>query len=264
MYSFIKSLALPPASLIILLALAVLAMAVGRRRLGFVMAALGVVTLYLLSTPFGAGRLASLVPSIPPLNEAVLMAQDNKPGAIVILSAGLLPIAPEYKSAADIRGTVDEATLQRLTYGAYLWRRFNIPVLVSGGTTPEAGGSLAFYMKESLEQSFGVPVTWVEERSRNTLENANFSAALLHEAGIKRVVLVTHAIHMPRAVRFFSLAGFDVVPAPTVYIPRARRFPVAFVPKQSAFQDSYTAIYEVLGTAWYRASKDDFTAPAGP
>lgn len=262
MYNFIKSLALPPASLIILFALAVLALAAGRRRLGLALAALALVTLYLLSTPFGAGRLASLVQVISPLNEDALAPQDDRPGAIVILSAGLLPIAPEYKSASDIRGTVDEATLQRLTYGAYLWRRFNIPVLVSGGNTPEARGSLAFYMKESLEQSFGVPVAWVEEKSRNTMENANFSAALLHDDGIKRIVLVTHAIHMPRAIRFFSLAGFDVVPAPTVYIPRARRFPVAFVPKQSAFQDSYTAIYELLGTVWYRASKDDFAEAA--
>jgi uncharacterized SAM-binding protein YcdF (DUF218 family) len=250
--------------LIILFALAVLALAAGRRRLGFGLAALGLVMLYLLSTPLGAGRLASLVQVTPPLNEEILIAGDNKPGAIVILSAGLLPIAPEFKSAPNVRGTVDEATLQRLTYGAYLWRRFNIPVLVSGGNTSEARGSLAFYMKESLEQSFGVPVTWTEDRSRNTMENANFSADILHGAGIKRIVLVTHAIHMPRAIRFFSLAGFDVVPAPTVYIPRARRFPVAFIPKQSAFEDSYTAIYELLGTAWYRASKDDFAEAPAP
>lgn len=264
MYNFLKSLALPPASLIILFALAVLALAAGRRRLGFMLAGVSLVAFYLLSTPYGAGRLASFVQGVRPLQEDLLVAEENKPGAIVILSAGLLPIAPEYKSASDIRGTVDEITLQRLTYGAYLWRRFNIPVLVSGGNTPEARGSLAFYMKESLEQSFGVPVTWVEGNSRNTMENANFSAAILHEAGIRRIVLVTHANHMPRAMRFFSLAGFDVVPAPTVYIARASRFPVAFVPKQSAFQDSYSAIYEILGTAWYRASKGDFVASPAP
>jgi uncharacterized SAM-binding protein YcdF (DUF218 family) len=210
----------------------------------------------MLSTPYGAGRLASWVQATAPLDKQSL--EDSPAEAIVILSAGLLPYAPEYAADGMYGTAVDAATLQRLSYGAYLWRRFNIPVLVSGGSAPDAPRSLAFYMKETLEQNFGIPVMWTEERSRNTLENAKFSAEILREAGVKRVLLVTHAAHLPRAARFFSLAGLDVMLAPTVFTPPARRFPYAFRPKMSAFEDSTFAIYELLGTAWYRIVKDDF------
>ena len=54
-------------------------------------------------------------------------------------------------------------------------------------------------MKQVLEREFQVPVTWVEETSRNTLENARGSFQVLGAAGIRRVYLVTHAWHMPRA-----------------------------------------------------------------
>jgi uncharacterized SAM-binding protein YcdF (DUF218 family) len=262
MYDVIKALILPPASFIVLMAVGIAALAFNWRRTGLLITAFSVTALYLASTPYGAGRLASLVQLASPLDEGAVA--ENPPGAIVILSAGLLPYAPEYGLESERAVTVDAATLQRLAYGAYLWRRFNLPVLVSGGDAPDAPRPLAVYMKETLEQNFGVPVMWMEGKSRNTLENADFSAAILRDAGIKRVLLVTHAVHMPRAVRFFTLAGLDALPAPTTFIPPARRFPYAFRPKMSALEDSTFAIYEVLGTAWYRAVKDDFAPEAAP
>jgi uncharacterized SAM-binding protein YcdF (DUF218 family) len=57
----------------------------------------------------------------------------------------------------------------------------------------------------------------LEAASRNTHENAIFSARLLKPQAGQRWLLVTSATHMPRAVGCFRKAGFDVVAWPVDY-----------------------------------------------
>jgi uncharacterized SAM-binding protein YcdF (DUF218 family) len=54
-----------------------------------------------------------------------------------------------------------------------------------------------------------------EDRSLNTYENAVYSAEILREMDIHRVLLVTSAMHMPRSVGLFQHQGIEVIPAPT-------------------------------------------------
>ena len=54
----------------------------------------------------------------------------------------------------------------------------------------------------------------MERRSRNTLENAEFSKALVAPKDGERWLLVTSAFHMPRSVGLFRKAGFAVEPYP--------------------------------------------------
>lgn len=244
LYDVVKALALPPGSLLVILFLGILLLAVGWRRLGFLVTALGVFAFYLLATPMVASRLGNAAQTTAPLTQEQFLASDAQ--AIVVLAAGLWPYAPEYAS-----GTVDEVTLQRLAYTAYLWRRHNLPILVSGGTSREGAGSLAQLMKKFLEESFGVPVEWAEDKSADTYENAQFSAETLRKAEISRIILVTHASHMPRAAELFRTVGLTVTPAPTAFASPANSFTGRFLPRQSALSTSYTAIYELLGNVWY-------------
>ena len=57
----------------------------------------------------------------------------------------------------------------------------------------------------------------LENRSRNTHENAAFTAALVHPKPGERWLLVTSAWHMPRAVGCFRQAGFTVEAFPVDY-----------------------------------------------
>jgi uncharacterized SAM-binding protein YcdF (DUF218 family) len=57
----------------------------------------------------------------------------------------------------------------------------------------------------------------VEERSRNTHENAVFARELLRPKAGERFLLVTSAAHMPRAIGVFRKVGFDVVAYPVDY-----------------------------------------------
>jgi len=66
----------------------------------------------------------------------------------------------------------------------------------------------------------GIPedALWKESDSRNTFEDALYSAKILKEKGISRIILVTSALHMPRSVGLFEKQGLEVVPAPTDFI----------------------------------------------
>lgn len=93
---------------------------------------------------------------------------------------------------------------------------------------------------------------WREGDSMDTADNARFSAALLHPKGIRRIVLVTQAFHMPRARRLFEAAGFDVIPAPTELASRQQhpRNLLDWLPRPRAVMDSYYALHEWLGLLW--------------
>lgn len=91
-------------------------------------------------------------------------------------------------------------------------------ILVSGGngTLDPRQYSEGVWAKNQLLQ-FGVPdsAILVEAKSRNTLENARFSAELLKQSGLKPpYMLVTSGFHMRRALMIFKRAGVEVTPYP--------------------------------------------------
>ena len=106
-------------------------------------------------------------------------------------------------------------------------------------------------MRQVLEQEFHTPVKWTEDDSDNTFENARYSYRMLQKNNIKRIYLVTHAWHMPRAVRAFEAAGFAVTPAPTAYTTRYNIDLLAFIPNAGALKDSQIFFHEVIGILWY-------------
>ena len=107
----------------------------------------------------------------------------------------------------------------RLLYAARLYRRDVAPrILLSGGSGRMAGkpGSTDAENMANVLSDIGIPreVLILEATSRNTRENAVETWSILNEQGIKRIVLVTSASHMPRAESVFRAVGFDVIPAP--------------------------------------------------
>ena len=231
---------LPPANSLLLLGVAGL---YRRRRWAFGLAAFATALLVLQSLPLVAGALmASLEARAGPVIENADGAR-----AIVVLGSGLELDQPEYGG-----DTAGERTLVRVRYGALLARRFGLPVLVTGGRPQDATRTEAAVMAEILAREFAVKVRWQEGESRKTAENASRSAVILRDAGIRRVVLVTQAFHMPRAVRLFRTAGLEVVPAPTQFKTSGRLpfGPLDLLPQSKALRNSYYALHEWLGIAW--------------
>lgn len=242
--NLISAFLLPPLSLLALLLLGIVLLhryPKVARRLIIVIFAL----LWLASTPYIAeGALHLLEAQTSPLE-----SRSPAAAAIVILGGGSYFHAPEYAG----QDTVNEATLLRLRYGARLHRTFKLPILVTGGKPLGNSTSEAQQMRATLEQDFRVQVQWTEDASDNTFENARNSFQTLQKAGIKKIYLVTHAWHMPRAADVFRRAGFEVTEAPTAFTTRYQTDLLAFIPRAEALRDSKIFVHEAIGMLWYQA-----------
>lgn len=235
------ALILPPLGPWLLCALGLLIMHTASRRwrrAGCVIAWSGLLLSLALATPAVVGPLLARIEPLAPISaEALQQAQ-----AIVVLGGGRRAQSPEYGGA----DSVGPWTLERLRYAARLARRSGLPVLVSGGA-PGGGLPEAVLMRETLEQDFGVAVRWWEDRSRNTAENARFSAAMLKADGIERIALVTHAAHMPRAVAEFRAQGLSVAAAPTAWMGGGQHGWLSLLPGPASAHAGWFALHELLG-----------------
>lgn len=193
-----------------------LSLAWGRRlKLGLVFCAFGAIWLWAISTPLVANALVRRLERQYP---AVLAEQLPEADAIVVLGGALSGASPPDRPTFDFGSAAD-----RVWFTAALYRAGKAPwVLVSGGNQPgDAGMQVEAEAIRSVLIRLGVPdsAIRVEGLSRNTSENANESLKLIRAIGAKRVLLVTSAMHMSRALRSFQIAlrdsGIAVLPAST-------------------------------------------------
>lgn len=233
---FLRELMLPPGGLLLIGIVGVFLMR-RHRRIGTLLCAVSLGSLWLLATPWVSdtlGRAAEGYPAIPPSR---LAAAEGGAGAIVVLGGGFRREAPELggvdapSTAADLR-LIEAARAARATH---------LPVLVTGSHREAV--AMARFMSDTLE----VPVRWVEDQSRTTRENAEFSARILKPLGIDRVMLVTSGTHMIRAVGDFRRAGLGVIPVPAGMTTRDQPGVLAFIPSAEALARSQTALYEWAG-----------------
>ena len=236
---FTSAFLLPPLSLIIL-GTSGLFLLNRNLRLGKWLIGIMLFLLCILSMPFSADRLISQFEHYP----APDFSQHPTVEAIVILGAGSYFDAPEYGG-----DTVSRYALERLRYGARIYRATHLPIVVTGGN-PAGGSPEALLMRDALTQDFAVPVRWVEPGSDTTWQNARNSRTLL-PANIKTVYLVTHAWHLPRAIYAFKQAGFKVIPAGTSYNHARHTSLLDFIPQPRGLTNSYFAIHEAIGLIWY-------------
>lgn len=226
------------------MALALLLLVVGLRRLGIATLLATGLCLYLLATPLVSARLLSALEPDGPLAGA---QGGERPQAIVVLSANLRRYAPEFGGE-----TAGDLTLERMRYGAHLQRTTGLPLLVTGGRLGRSNRPIARLMAEAYAADYGIAVRWIEDSAGNTYENAAYSRDILEAEGIDSIHLVTHAWHMPRAIASFEHVGFKVVPAPTGFTKVSRSIMlVDLVPRSKALNASAYAFHEAIGRFWY-------------
>jgi uncharacterized SAM-binding protein YcdF (DUF218 family) len=217
----------------LLLGIAGLLLLSRRPRLARSLLALALGSLWLLSTPVIADAITRLAERYPALD----LSQIGDAQAIVILGGGgVRDFAPEYRAPAAAPEMLD-----RLSYGAYVARRTNLPILVTGH------GIEAAAMRATLRQNFDLDPRWVDDQAYDTFENARNAASLLKRDGIDRVILITRASHMSRSVQEFTAAGVPVLPAPIGLFSEHSQGALAYVPSAYALLRSYESIYELIG-----------------
>ncbi|HAH31750.1 MAG TPA: hypothetical protein DCL44_05490 [Elusimicrobia bacterium] len=173
---------------------------------------------------------------------------DLKADALVVLCGGVYENIPAVSAGERLK----PSALARLSAAAAVYRKTRLPILVSGGSPfskdPEAAvGKL--YLVES-----GVPpeAVFTEESSRDTRENSLFSKKICDEKGYKKILLLTSAYHMRRAVFLFKKAGFaQIVPLPVARESGAERkyYFKDYLPGSGGLGK---ALNEWFGLAFYR------------
>lgn len=242
-YSLLKELLLPPGLIVVMLMAALLLV---QGRLGRLLI-LGALSLLLLMTlPAGSELLIAPLEPYPALT--LDQARQSGAQAILVLGAGRITAAQEYGG-----DTLDENSLVRVRYGAYLQRATGLPLYLSGGGMPWETEALADLMAGVLKSEFGIEVAGVENRSRTSWENATYSKEMLERDGIHHVLLVSQAWHLPRAVAACERAGLRVTPAPTRFYHKDLDGSdwTDWMPDARTFTRSYYAIHEHLGQVWY-------------
>jgi len=245
--NILKALLLPPGGLILLLLISLLFI---RGVFGKLLLTLSLVTFYLLSTPIvSTNLLAGLEQHIFVSPEEIVA---SKAEALVVLGGGIYEEGPEY-GGNTIKGT----TLERVRYVAWLHKRTNLPIIVSGGGIDPELPPESKLASQVLKEEFGCKVLATEDKSKNTWENALFTSRVLNTNEINKVALVTHAWHMPRALSAFKQNRVDVIAAPTIFSKGRKSLTDGkledWLPDDKGLSNSYTALHEHVGMAWYRA-----------
>jgi uncharacterized SAM-binding protein YcdF (DUF218 family) len=250
-----------PINLLLICALVGVLLTWGRRaRLGRGIALGALVVLFLAAlSPLGQaldGPLENRFPQPP--------ADMAPPDGIIVLGGAI----NDPVSAARGQTVFDEGG-ERMTQAVILAKRYpQARVIYTGGSGSLTGGppSTEALRARNLMEAMGVPPEQVtiEDKSRNTDENARFTAAILHPEPSQRWLLVTSAFHMPRSMGLFEKAGFHVIAYPVAFRTKSEgdlEFPFDPAWNLRVFQ---TALHEWIGlVAYWMTGRIDHLFP-GP
>jgi uncharacterized SAM-binding protein YcdF (DUF218 family) len=216
-----------------------------RPRLGRGLAISALALLWLLSTPVADLLLLPLEASYPAVETPV------RADAVVVLT-GMV----DAKAARGDQVEMGEAA-DRILAGVELALRNQADyLLIAGGSGDLFDQSISeARILNRFALRFGVPEDRIllDTISRNTHENAVEAKALLQQAGLSNVILVTSAFHMPRSMGCFRKLGLHPQPYPVDFRSRWGAFdPLSWVPSVSNLQRSTTALREYVGLIAYR------------
>ncbi len=175
--------------------------------------------------------------------------------AIVLLGGAMVPDVPPRRHP-EVNASGD-----RVLQAVRLWHMGLAPrLVVTGGAISFVTGydrdEATLYVK-LLTQLFGVPdsVLLRVPDSRNTYEDARYTARLFDSTGLpKEILLVTSAAHMPRSVELFEKQGFVVHAAPANFrVGDTFAFkPYKLLPSEQAMDRTVDALHEYAGLLAYK------------
>ena len=206
----------------------------------------GVIILVVTSSPMVASQLAaSLENQYPP------KPIESSPNAKVIVVLGgviRMPVKPRLE--VELVESSD-----RILHAFRLFQAGKAPtIFISAGNILKIDDreSEAFYISRLLVE-WGIPENVIAKAgySRSTRENAMETHAYLDDSKLldEPVLLVTSAIHMPRAVKTFEKSGINVIPSTTDIIAAGALVPdfINWLPSLGALNIFTKAWHEYLG-----------------
>jgi uncharacterized SAM-binding protein YcdF (DUF218 family) len=155
----------------------------------------------------------------------------------------------------------------RVLYAAQLYHDGAAPFILASGGNVSFRSIQSSSPAEDMQNILlltGVPsdAIWLQPDSENTHDDAVYSAQMLEEKGINEIILVTSAMHMPRAKALFEAQGLTVIPAPVDFTVTEQNWKSTFqpnfgeaiinlLPNSSALGLTTNALKEYLGMLIY-------------
>ncbi|MBV6274433.1 YdcF family protein [Alcaligenaceae bacterium CGII-47] len=244
--SFLANLIIPLNLSITLLLLAVIFFIIRWRKIAALIAASALAWLVFWSLPtttlWAGGLLEQRYPYVAPLDLP-------KAQAIVVLGGNTMGGRKNW-----FKNDAHNKTWLRTDTAASLYRAERAPLIVVSGAAFDGGQSEAKMMTNALEQ-LGIPSTAIvqEDHSDTTYENALYTVQQLRQLHIDRILLVTSALHMPRAMASFQKQGITPIAAsspPQIVVPQKTGFSF-WTPDMHTLNASRSIIKEYLGLLVY-------------
>lgn len=228
----------PPALSAVAMGFVVFAVILHRTRLALTLGVMALGWTLIWSLPACSVWLRKSLEQRDPVVAASALPQAD---AIVVLGGGA------YDWLDDDGVRAEQLTNSRVAAGARAWMAGRAPVVIlSGGGRP---GHIESRRMAVAITRLGVPssVLLLEQRSRNTGDNARFTAQLARRHGIRSILLVTSALHMPRASLLFRDAGMKVVASPVPEPEWGRAREGRWIPSRTSLWRSGRALKEYAG-----------------
>ena len=178
------------------------------------------------------------------------IVQSPIAGAIVVLGGDIgLPLAPRVNSEIGGNRVLHAFRL-------YTAKKSKLIIISGGNVFPQVGVEPEAYYTSELLKEWGIPsdAILIEGRSRNTYENAIETKKLLQARQIDKILLITSAFHMPRALATFRTADINAIPSPSSYsIVNYSRPPILeWMPSLGNLGRMQAVIHEKLGILVYK------------
>jgi uncharacterized SAM-binding protein YcdF (DUF218 family) len=244
--SFLTNLIIPLNLCVTLLVIGAVFFILRFRKTAFVLAAAGLGWVLFWSLPasslWAGGRLEQLYPHAMPTE--LPPAQ-----AIVVLGGNTANNRLNWFEPYD-----SMTASSRVDTAALLYEAKRAPLIILSGAALEGKTSEAEVMAHALERR-DIPdqALVLETRSFTTHENGIYTTAKLKQLHISRILLVTSALHMPRAVAVFKKQGITAIAAPSppqIVVPADTRFSF-WLPDMRTFEASRSIIKEYVGLVIY-------------
>lgn len=249
LYKIAVLLVTPPGLfVVILLALAAAALAKPRRPALAAAMLLSACAIYAMSTPAGA---LFITGTLETMYSAELPGDDEE-AAILVLGGGTT-----YDDSGS-KALPAPMALERLRAAVRLAQSRSgrsIMMMTGGNVFGDEGRPEAEVMRDAAVEMGYDGEVWIEAASRTTAENMKFSAGGAKFIGVKRIIIVTSAFHMPRAIASAQRNMTDIeiyqFPCGRLTDPVNRGMP-SFLPGSREMYVSSLGIKEWIGIAAYR------------
>lgn len=201
---------------------------------------------YIFTTPFLDNPIIRL------LESKYTVPNNPKGDVIVMLGGGATLDTPNL----NFNGHLSGFAANRLITSAQLYKKLNIPIIISGGKVFKSTGTESEIAKNILI-NLGIPENSIitENKSINTTENAKYTKQILDKYNFKNPILVTSAFHMNRAVIQFKKFNVNVLPFPTDYQTNIHESIELndFIPSSDSLLKLSLSIKEFIGIAASRS-----------